>query len=144
VTGARPFVDLADGLRTLGFYNFQPEAMRPLQNRLLGARLEKDGRNLASVIGTLKGLDPDSLERVRDYLSAITEEIDGFDAIRYGDYETVRFRLRTGSAGPAPEFDAAGMSDGTLRALAALVAAFQVQVRWWMRWTSPPSGPRCC
>src|SRR5207237_9345005 len=39
--------------------------------------------------------------------------------------ETLRFRLRSVAGSPL-EFDAASISDGTLRALAAMVAAFQV------------------
>ena len=130
--GTQPFIDLSDGLRTMRFYNFQPEAIRPVQKPLPGAMLEKNGCNLASVIEGLKETDPDSIQRVRDYLSTIAEEVESFDVIRYGEYETVKFRLRTGPGRKPLEFDAASMSDGTLRALAALMAAFQIHL---------PSGP---
>ena len=43
-----------------------------------------------------------------------------------GEYETIRFRLRNEARESPLEFDAASMSDGTLRALAALMAAFQI------------------
>jgi predicted ATPase len=126
VLGRPPFIELADGLRNMGFYNFHPGAMRSIQKPLLGAMLDKDGRNLAGVIEGLKEVDPEAVQRVRDYLSVIAEEVEHLDVVRFGEYQTVRFRHRTG-AGQAPlEFDAAGMSDGTLRALAALVAAFQM------------------
>ncbi len=113
--GTQPFIDLSDGLRTMRFYNFQPEAIRPVQKPLPGAMLEKNGCNLASVIEGLKETDPDSIQRVRDYLSTIAEEVESFDVIRYGEYETVKFRLRTGPGRKPLEFDAASMSDGTLR-----------------------------
>jgi predicted ATPase len=132
VIGTWPFLDLADRLRTMGFYNFNPESMRSVQKPLPGVMLEKDGRNLGSAIGALKETDPESFQRVREYLSTIAEEVEHFDVIRYGDYETVRFRLRSAPGAPVLEFDAAGMSDGTLRALAALTAAFQ---------TPRPTGP---
>ena len=45
---------------------------------------------------------------------------------RHGENETVRFRLRGQAGEKSVEFDASSMSDGTLRALATLMAAFQV------------------
>ena len=130
--GTQPFIDLADGLRTMRFYNFQPEAMRPVQKPLLGAMLEKDGRNIASVVESLKEIDPDTVQRVREYLAIIGEEVKSFDVVRYGEYETLRFLLQGGSRRKPLEFDAASMSDGTLRALGALMAAFQIHL---------PTGP---
>jgi predicted ATPase len=126
VIGTQPFVDLGEGFRWMGFYNFVPDSMRGLPMPTAGSLLDKHGQNLASVIEGLKEAEPETVQRVRDYLSVITPEIDGFEVIRHGEYETVHFRLR-GEDGQKPiEFDAASMSDGTLRALAALVAAFQV------------------
>src|SRR5262249_41767684 len=122
----QPFIDLADGLRSMGFYNFHPEAIRQPQKPLPGTMLEKDGSNLASVIAGLKETDPDTVERLRDYLAIIAEGVEYFDVVRYGEYEAVRFRLRSGSADARLELDAASMSDGTLRVLATLMAAFQV------------------
>jgi len=130
--GSPPYVQMAERLRRMRFYNFRPEAMRGLQKPRSGTLLEKDGSNLASVIGSLERLDPACVQRLRDYLATIAEEVEHFEVVRYGDYETVRFRVHTGSANGPLNFDAASMSDGTLRALAALVAAFQAQL---------PTGP---
>jgi predicted ATPase len=112
----------------MGFYNFHPDAIRRLQKPSPGWLLERDGSNLASVIAGLKEINPDSVQRVREYLSAIAEEVCSFDVARYGEWETVRFQTRAGISDPPLEFDAAGMSDGTLRALASLMAAFQVHL----------------
>lgn len=124
--GFQPFLELSEGLRFMGFYNFHPDAIRTYQKPNPGWLLEKDGRNLASVIEGLKETDSESVQRVRDYLTLIAEEIESFNVARYGENETVRFRLRQGADQAALEFDAASMSDGTLRALAALMAAFQI------------------
>lgn len=126
VIGKQPFVDLGKGLRWMGFYNFHPDAIRALQKPNPGRLLEKDGRNLASVIEGLKEIDEGSVERVKDYLVVIANEVKIFSVARYGEYETVKFRLRDGLPKSPLEFDAAAMSDGTLRALAALVATFQI------------------
>src|SRR5947208_479522 len=112
----------------MGFYNFHPEAIRRLQKPLPGVLLERDGSNLASVLAGLEELEPESLTRARDYLATIATDVQDFHAARYGEYETVRFRMRCRPGGAPLEFDAASMSDGTLRALAALAAAFQLHL----------------
>jgi predicted ATPase len=56
-------------------------------------------------------------------LKAIAPGIESFETISYGDFETVRFAM---SPEAGASFDASSMSDGTLRVLAALVAAFQI------------------
>lgn len=114
--GFQPFLELSEGLRLMGFYNFNPDEIRCYQRPNPGWLLEKNGSNLASVIEGLDEIDPESAQRVRDYLKIIAEEVGNFEVIRYGDLETVRFRLRDDSDKVAFEFDAASMSDGTLRA----------------------------
>jgi predicted ATPase len=123
--GNLPAVLLARSLESMGFYSFHPESIRRLQKPSLGWMLERDGSNLASVIRLLAEVEPATLTRVRDYLATIADDVQDFQAVQYGEYETVRFKMRTKSAGPPLEFDAASISDGTLRALASLAAAFQ-------------------
>jgi predicted ATPase len=63
---------------------------------------------------------------VAQFLEAIVPGVAGFETVKYGEFETVQFLMKARD-GHAPErFDAANMSDGTLRALAALVAAYQL------------------
>lgn len=121
-----PIQKFHEKLAALAIYNFHPMTIRTVHKPLLGSLLEADGRNLSSAIGSLKEAEPHSLRRLRDYLSLIAEEVESFDVVRYGEYETIRFRLRGDATGPPLELDAASMSDGTLRALASLTAAFQV------------------
>jgi predicted ATPase len=106
--------------------------MRKLQRSVGNPALLRDGRNLARAIEGLKAIAPEDLSRVSSYLRAIVPEIDTFDTVQLGDYETVRFRLHSPSGTRPLEFDAASMSDGTLRVLAALLGAFQIVL---------PSGP---
>src|SRR5262249_527108 len=124
--GVQPFVDLGDGVRSMGFLNVHPDAIRRLQKPLPGVFLERDGSNLASVIRILEEIDPDSLQRVKEYLTHIAQEVSQFEVRQYGEYETVHFHLRLEVAGKPLEFDAASMSDGTLCALGNLMAAFQI------------------
>jgi predicted ATPase len=117
---------LSRGLQRMGFYNFSPTAMRLPRKPNYGLDLDRDGSNLASVIETTRENDKEAIERVGRYLSAITEPVELLGVAKYGEYETVRFRVGRNGRGLPLEFDAASMSDGTLRALAALVAAFQI------------------
>ncbi len=126
VIGTQPFIELGEALRWMRFYNFIPDTMRALSSPTGGQLLDKHGQNLASVVEGLKELEPESVQRVRDYLTVISEEIEDFDVAHLGEYETVRFRMRGGAGQRKLEFDAASMSDGTLRSLAALMAVFQV------------------
>ncbi len=124
--GSQPFVGLADGIRLMGFYSIHPDAIRRLQHPNPGQILERDGGNLASSITSIREVEEDTVERIRDYLRVINRDVKGFEVVRLGEYETVRFEI-LGEGQKAPVcFDASCMSDGTLRALAALVAAFQI------------------
>ena len=75
--------------------------------------LERDGSNLASVIETTHENEEEIIERVGRYLSAITGSVELLDVVKYGEYETVRFRVPRNDRGQPLEFDAASMSDGT-------------------------------
>ena len=121
---AIPFMDLSLGLHVAGFYNFSPAAIRELREPTPGVILERDGRNLASILEGILKSDKETYYRIKAYLSSIVEDIEEFKVVHYGAYETIRFVLRS-DGGKSLTFDAVSMSDGTLRALAALVAAFQ-------------------
>jgi predicted ATPase len=121
-----PYDNVWEGFHFSAFYNFSPDEIRKLQKVTNRSLLKRDGRNIAEVIRFLESSDRDVVDRVRAYLSTIVDEIEGFTVARYGEYETVRFLVRSGS-GKTVSFDAASMSEGTLRALAILVAAFHAR-----------------
>ena len=89
-----------------------------------GQWLDQNGWNLASVIAGTRQSDEQAFQRVSSYLSVVVPEITAVNVGRYGDYETVRFQM--GSDDKTMHFDAFSMSDGTLRAIGALMAAFRV------------------
>jgi len=124
--GTSPFLDLAEGLRASGVYHFSPSAIRLHQPFRAIPILARDGSNLGRAIEGLREIEPESVGRVRQYLSAIVPGVLDFRNQPYGDFETVRFLVSGKKAEPPLEFDASSMSDGTLRALAALIAAFQI------------------
>jgi predicted ATPase len=116
----------------MGFYNFDPEAIRLVQKPTPGTLLAHDGRNLASVIEGVREIDEGVIGRIGAYLSTVVDEVERYEVVRYGEYETVRFRMRPVAGRQPLEFDATSMSDGTLRVLATLVAGFQIHL---------PTGP---
>ena len=124
--GSHPFIDLIELLGKSSIHNFYPAAMRMLQPFQAGMMLSSNGDTLPYAIKVLDEIDTNSLLRVKQFLHAIVPEVDEFRVQDYGDFETVRFKLvSNGSNGPR-EFDASSMSDGTLRAIAALIASRQI------------------
>jgi predicted ATPase len=126
VLGTQPFVDLADSLRASRVYNFHPPAIRDHQPIAASPILARDGANLARAIEGLREIEPHTVRRLGQYLKAIVRDVTAFRVQEYGDFETVRFSVEAKAGQPDLEFDASSMSDGTLRILAALVAAFQI------------------
>jgi predicted ATPase len=124
--GLAPFRKVYDGLLAMGFYNLNPEAMKELQAPDAGELLRRDGSNIASVVARLNKEKPEIIERIRGYLSTIVPDVTDFNRVPLGPRETLEFRqLVEGSKYPW-KFFAASMSDGTLRALGALVAVQQL------------------
>jgi predicted ATPase len=126
--GNPPFILLSIALHDLGVHNFSPDAIRELQPVASSYRLERHGQNLPSVINAIRKDDPSTIRRIGSYLRAIVEGVDSFKAVRYGEYETIRFLMRLTPGFKPVALDAAAMSDGTLRVLATLTAAFQSQL----------------
>lgn len=123
--GFQPFLDVADGLRFMAFYNPHPDTIRRPQRSAPSSLLEKDGRNLASVISGLQQVDPKALHRAKQYVAEIIPEVNDFSILELGSFETIRFLHHSSATGNPLELDAGNMSDGTLRALSNIIAAFQ-------------------
>jgi predicted ATPase len=123
--GQPPYSEWAECLRRMAFYDFIPDAMRPLKELTSGQLLDRTGGNLASVLDSTRQNDNWAFKRVGGYLSAVVPEVERFGTVRYGGYETIHFWLGFDGPDKTLDFDAGSMSDGTLRVLAALTAAFQ-------------------
>jgi predicted ATPase len=123
--GLPEFRPAYDGLLAMGFYNLNPEAMKELQSPDAGEILHGDGSNIASVIARLSSEQPDTVQRVKSYLSSIIPGIENFERISLGPRETIQFGQKVQGAQHPWRFYASSMSDGTLRALGSLVAVTQ-------------------
>jgi predicted ATPase len=120
------FRPIFDALSRMGFYNLNPAVIREPQAPDAGDLLARDGRNIASVIHRLAEAVPEAKKLVEDYLSVIVPGIVGVDrrSALGSSLETIEFRQELVGRSPL-RFYAQSMSDGTLRALGVLVAAFQ-------------------
>jgi predicted ATPase len=113
-----------DFLVAMGFYNIAPEPIRTPQRPDGGGLLRGDGSNIASVIKRLRAAQPETMDRINQYMEVIVPGILGVENEAIQDYETLLFSQKV--KGFPMQFNAARMSDGTLRVLAILVAAAQL------------------
>jgi predicted ATPase len=124
--GLPKFRDVYDALLTMGFYNLNPESIGSLQSPDAGEILHRDGRNMASVIGRIGRDEPEVKERIKGYLATIVPGVTDFNRVGLGPKETIEFRQEVSGSKSPWRFLASSMSDGTLRALGALVAVNQL------------------
>lgn len=124
LSGLKAFRDSFDALTAMRFYRLDPDVMREVQDPDEGIVLRENGSNLPSVWGRLQKTDPALLERLTRYLEAIVPELKRIRRLSMGTKETLRFH-QSGPGARDVIFSATSMSDGTLRALGALVASRQ-------------------
>ena len=124
-SGFTEFRPVYDAFATMKFYGFSVEAMKRPQAPDIGGWLQSDGSNVSSVVARLSAEYPEVLRRVTQYLSAIVPGIVSVERISLGPVETLKFMQWGGDSSEPYEFFAGSMSDGTLRALGALVAVSQ-------------------
>jgi predicted ATPase len=119
------FHPVRDALARMAFYSPNADRIKDLQLPDAGELLARDGSNLASVLDRMAKRQPEARSKVEEYLSRIVPGVRGVEVSHVGPRETLEFRQDV----PDPEnpwrFLAGSMSDGTLRALATLVALFQ-------------------
>jgi predicted ATPase len=123
--GLPEFRPAYDALVAMGFYNLDPEAMREPQAPDAGELLHHDGSNIASVVGRLSAHPSDVLARISDYLRQIVPAVESVERAPLGPRETLQFLQKVKGSKYPWRFYASSMSDGTLRALGALVAVTQ-------------------
>ncbi|MCP4661199.1 MAG: AAA family ATPase [bacterium] len=124
-SGLPEFRPVYDALSRLGLYNLNPGPMRDLQPLESTTLLARDGRNLAAVFGRIAAQAPEVRQRIEEYLSKVVPDIRSVEPRSFGPKVTLEFRQAGSSAQQPRLILAANMSDGTLRALAILVALHQ-------------------
>ncbi|MBI2852418.1 MAG: AAA family ATPase [Chloroflexi bacterium] len=123
--GLPAFRPLYDTLSRMGFYNFNPDVIRELQQPDPGHVLHRNGENLASVLTVLERESPAAHKQVITFLSKVVPGVQGVAVKHLGKKETLEFRQVIGMNEDPWRFPAENMSDGTLRALGVLTALYQ-------------------
>ena len=121
-SGFPEFRPIYDALSHLRVYNLNPQVIRDLQNPNGSLQLARDGRNLAAVFERLSTEAPEVKVRIEEYLGKVVPGIRSVDVRSLGPKLTLEFRQAVSGSDRECSFLAANMSDGTLRALAILVA----------------------
>jgi predicted ATPase len=122
---AADFRPVCEALARMGFYSPNPDRIKDLQLPDAGELLARDGANIAAVLDRMSKRQPELRSRIEDYLSRIVPGVRGVEVSHVGPRETLEFRQDVPDSENPWRFLAGSMSDGTLRALAALVALFQ-------------------
>jgi predicted ATPase len=124
-SGFKEFRPFYDALSRMGFYNFNPDEIRELQQPDPGEVLRRDGGNLASVLKALEKEKAPTKKKIVEFLSKVVPGVVGVECKHAGRKETLEFRQIVGANDAPWRFMAENMSDGTLRALGVLTALFQ-------------------
>ena len=113
-----------NALQAMRTVEVNPAKVADLQEPSSTQEFESDGSNVVSIYENLSVEDRRALV---DELAAIVPGIASVEVARLADRQTLRFKQRTESGNR--EFYAKQMSDGTLRALAILLAVRQMPTR---------------
>jgi predicted ATPase len=117
--------ELYDRVCQFKIYHLNTDAMRSPQKPDEGGSLRRDGSNVASVLGRIAERSPGAKERLVGYLGSIVRGITDVRRVSVEGHEVVRFRQAVEGSPDPLEFNASGVSDGTLRVLGTLVAVAQ-------------------
>ena len=120
------FRPVYDFLTSIRLYSIEPGRLRELQDPDLGDFLKPDGSNAAAVLKQLRDRHPDRYARICRLLADVVAGVESVDYKAVGQKETLLFKQDVGLR-DAWEFGAINMSDGTLRVLGLLLAAYQTQ-----------------
>jgi predicted ATPase len=123
-SGVPAFEPVYRALSSIVVYNPVPDEIRGFKPAKVYASLDETGSALAQTIYALKTSSPERLTRVIDYLRRINPSVIDIDAAVIESTYRLRFVLDRGSSIHG-QFPTQNISDGTLRALAILVALFQ-------------------
>ncbi len=123
-SGLAAFEPVYRALSSIVVYNPVPDEIRGFQSEKHYRNLDRTGSALAETIYRMKSSAPERLSRVTDYLRRINPSVLDIEAVSQDGSYNLRFEVDRGGD-IREDFPSQNMSDGTLRALAVLVALFQ-------------------
>jgi predicted ATPase len=124
ISGFPEFRVVYDKLLGMRFHNFNPELIKTPQRPNPKEYLERDGRNVASVLGNLEK-NPETLQQIWEFLERVVPGVKKVERKTVFSFEAPVFWQLVAGQKDLWRFPAINMSDGTLRVLGILVALFQ-------------------
>ena len=125
-----PLLEILDSIAVYNFNTFDIRAVRTPRRWDSSFALDATGSNLVNVAARIASDDPSGWKRIVTVLSGIVPEVADVTVDEISDHRILRFREviigEQGSANGERTMTAAEMSDGTLRALAILVATYRL------------------
>lgn len=110
-------------LSAMRVYRIDPSVLRLDLDPYGDMELDEDGGNAARVLNRIKKHSPSDWEEICDLLAAAVPGIAAVQATKHRGELTLEFLLSPSNGGT--QFHASDVSDGTLRALGTLIAAYQ-------------------
>lgn len=123
-SGLVAFEPVYRALSNMLVYNPVPDEIRRMKSATWSGYLNRNATNLAEITFNLRASDPERLARVIEYLRSINPSVLNIDPRSADGNYYLQFEVDCGG-GMGEVFPAVNISDGTLRALAGLVALFQ-------------------
>ncbi|MBI3944029.1 MAG: AAA family ATPase [Chloroflexi bacterium] len=124
IGGDKRFSPVLEVLRGIASYAIEPGGLRQAQDADDGVRLLPDGRNAVAVLQEIEQRYPQDVRRINEFLAVIVPHTQGVHTIKEGSKIALEFTQGWGGQ-KSLLLPGASMSDGTLRALALLLAVFQ-------------------
>jgi hypothetical protein len=118
-----PFAPVFNLIAGLTFYAPNPERMRKPTVLGPGKVLSRDAVNAADVLARIERTRPDVTARIRGYLRSFNPEFDDVTVTESSNYRWLAFQPATNPSNW--RLNSSDVSDGTLRAIAILLAIFQ-------------------
>ena len=128
-SGLPVFEPVYRALSSIVVYNPMPEEIQGFHLERGFRYLDRKGTGLAEAVHSLEKSHPEQMIRVSEYLRRINPSVVKIDAGLVDSNYTLRFELSE-RTGVVQSFPSQNMSDGTLRALAILIALFQINDRY--------------
>jgi predicted ATPase len=123
LSGVEQFAPMYEALTKINFYNFIPAVISAWQEVGPEDSLAPDGGNAASILQQIREKDTALYERIAQVISQIMPSVQSISPKKVGRRWTIEFSERFPGQKPI-NFQALSMSDGTLRLLAILLAAY--------------------
>ena len=123
--GVKAFAPVRRTLEAMRVYAIEPTHMREPQASFDARYLRRDGANVVSILQKMNERDPDALERICEFLSAVVPNLTRLYLVSERDGRPALMFTQNAAQKDDLLFSASRMADGTLRVLGLLAAAMQ-------------------